>query len=155
MGFCPKNRFLKLMYIYIYIQRIYLRLLSTTFVKIHQIIYVIFETKSHFSQHNSSVSFQLKRYIFSTKVAYQSATFQTFHCSGYVSPNSLFIFQIQFFKFKSQFFFKVQIFFQCHERKFFCNFLAETLYAIDKSSTLKCNFLDLLLLALIFTKFLM
>ena len=49
-----KNTFLQLKY---YIQRIYLTLLSTTCVKIHQITYVIFETISHFSQHNSSVSF--------------------------------------------------------------------------------------------------
>ena len=51
--FCPKTTFLQLKY---YIQRIYLTLLSTTCVKIHQ-IYVIFETISHFSRHNSSVSF--------------------------------------------------------------------------------------------------
>ena len=36
---------------------IYLTLLSTTCVKIHQITYVIFETISHFSRHNSSVFF--------------------------------------------------------------------------------------------------
>ena len=59
MGFCPKISFLQLKHI----QRIFLTLLSTTCVKIDQIIYVIFETMSHFSQHNSSVSFQLKHYI--------------------------------------------------------------------------------------------
>ena len=48
-----QNTFLQLNYI----QRIYLTLRSTTCVKIHQITYVIFETISHFSQHNSSVSF--------------------------------------------------------------------------------------------------
>ena len=37
----------------IYIQRIYVTLLSTTCVKIHQISYVIFETISHFSRHHS------------------------------------------------------------------------------------------------------
>ena len=42
---------------YTAIQRIYLKLLSTTCVKIHQITYVTFETISLFSQHNSSVSF--------------------------------------------------------------------------------------------------
>ena len=79
MGFCPKkNKFLELKH---YIQQIYLTLLSTTCVQIHQITYVIFGTISHFSQHNSSVSFQLKQYILSTKVAHQSANFQTFHCS--------------------------------------------------------------------------
>ena len=55
MGYiCPKNTFLQLKH---YIQRIYLTLLSTTCVKIHQIPYVIFETISHFSRHNSSVFF--------------------------------------------------------------------------------------------------
>ena len=52
--FCPKNTFLQLEH---YIPKIYLTLLSTTCVKIHQITYVVFETISHFSQHNSSVSF--------------------------------------------------------------------------------------------------
>ena len=59
------------------------------------------------------------------------------------------------FQTKTQFFFKVCIFFQLHERSFFCIFSVETLYAIDKSSTLKCNFSDLPVLALKFTKFLM
>ena len=48
------------------------------------------------------------------------------------------------------------MFFQSHERQFFCAFLAETLYVLDKSSTTsKCIFSDLLLLTLKFTKFLM
>ena len=54
---------------------------------------------------------------------------------------------------KSQFFFK--IFFQWHERSFFCTFLAETLYVIDKSSTSKFKFLYLPLLVFKFTKFFM
>ena len=95
MGFCPKNTFLQLKH---YIQWIYLTLLSTTYVQIYQITYVIFETISHFSQHNSSVSFQCKFSDFSTA---QVKVHQIPHV----------IFQI-----KSQFFFKVQIFFQCHER---------------------------------------
>ena len=45
-----KNTFLQLKH---YIQRIYLLLLSTTCVKIHQITYAIFETIIHFSRHNS------------------------------------------------------------------------------------------------------
>ena len=40
-----------------YIQRIYLTLLSTTCVNIHQTPYIIFETISHFARHNSSVLF--------------------------------------------------------------------------------------------------
>ena len=50
---CRKNTFLQLKH---YIQRMYLTLLSTT-VKTHQISYVIFETKSHFSRHNLSLFF--------------------------------------------------------------------------------------------------
>ena len=48
----PKKRFVKLKH---YIHRIYLTLLSTTCVKIHQVTHVIFETISHFSRHNFSV----------------------------------------------------------------------------------------------------
>ena len=42
--------------------------------------------------------------------------------------------------FLSQIFLKVWISFHCHERKFFCNILVETLCTIDKNSTLKCKF---------------
>ena len=59
------------------------------------------------------------------------------------------------FQTKSQFFFKVWITFQCRERSFFCTFLAETLYVIDKSSTSRCKFSHLPLLALKFIKFFM
>ena len=52
-SFCPKNKFLQLKHIL----GIYLTLLSTTCVKIHQITYVIFETTSHFSRHNPSLFF--------------------------------------------------------------------------------------------------
>ena len=83
--FCTKNAFLQLEH---YLSKIYLTLLSTTCVKIHQITYVIFETYiSHFSRHSSSVFSLLKHYILSTKVAYQSANFQIFYCSGWSSPN--------------------------------------------------------------------
>ena len=52
---CPKNTFFQLK---LYTQsRIYLKLLSTTCVKIHQISYVIFETISHYSRHNLYVLF--------------------------------------------------------------------------------------------------
>ena len=50
-----------------YIQRVYLTLLSTTCLKLHQIPHVIFEIISHFSRYNSSVFFQLKHYVLSTK----------------------------------------------------------------------------------------
>ena len=74
-----KNAFLQLKH---YIQKIYLTLLSTTCVKIHQIPYVIFETISYFSGHSSSALFQLKHYILLTKISHESANFQIFHCSS-------------------------------------------------------------------------
>ena len=52
--FCPKNTFLQLKH---YIQRIYITLLSTTCVKIHQMTDVIFGIKSHFSQNSPSIFF--------------------------------------------------------------------------------------------------
>ena len=86
-----------------YIQRIYLILLSITCVKIRQITYAISETISHFSQHNSSVSFYLKHYILSIQDFPQlRLKFTKFLMS---------VCQI-----KSQLVFKVWIFFQCHER---------------------------------------
>ena len=59
--FCPKNTFLQLEH---YIPKIYLTLLSTTCVKIHQITYVIFETISHFSWHNSCIFLAQTLYTF-------------------------------------------------------------------------------------------
>ena len=112
MGFCPKNTFLQLKH---YIQWSYLTLynISTTCVKIHQITYVIFETITHFSQHNSSVSFKLNYYILSTKVAHQSASFIKRLSTARVKLHQ--ISQVIFER-KSQFFFKVWIFLRCHER---------------------------------------
>ena len=79
MGYiCLRTAFLQLKHI----QKIYLTLLSTTCVKIYQISYVIFETKSHFSRHNSSVLFSLKCHILLTKISHQSANFQIFGCSS-------------------------------------------------------------------------
>ena len=51
---------------------IYLKLVSTTYVKIHQLSYVIFETISHCSRHNSTVFahvpiYQIPHVIFQTK----------------------------------------------------------------------------------------
>ena len=92
------------------LQRICLTLLSTTCVKIHQILYVIFKTISHFSRHNSSVFFLVQ-------------TLQTFDKSSlskykFLSTTRVKIQQIPhaIFQTKSQFFFKVWITLQCHER---------------------------------------
>ena len=57
MGYiCPKNTFLQLKH---YMQMIYLTLLSTTYVchYIKFLIYVIFETITHFSRYNLSALF--------------------------------------------------------------------------------------------------
>ena len=59
------------------------------------------------------------------------------------------------FQTKSQFFFKLWLTLQWHVRSFFRSFLAKTLYAIGKSSTRRCKFSDVPLVALKFTKFLM
>ena len=58
---CQKTTFLQLKH---YIQKIYLTLLSTTWVKIHQIPHVIFETISHFSRYTT------RPYYFSSKTTY-------------------------------------------------------------------------------------
>ena len=134
MGFiCPKNTYLQLKR---YIQRIYLTLLSTT-VKTHQISYVIFETISHFSRHNSSVFFSsnITHFLQKQPIKVQIFRLSTARVKVHQIPHVI-------FQTKSQFFFKVWIFFQCNERSFFCTFLAETLYAIEKSSTSKCKFSD-------------
>ena len=105
--FCPKNTLLQLEH---YIPKIYLTLLSTTCVKIHQITHVIFETiyKLFFTQF---------------LCIFLAQTFHTFYKSS--PPKCKFsdfpLLGLKFTKFlifqtKSQFFLKVWIFFQCHER---------------------------------------
>ena len=101
--FCPKNTFLQLKH---YIQRIYLTLLSTTCVKIHQITYVIFETISHFSRHNSSVFFSSNITYFLQKQPIKVQIFRLSTAQVKVHQIPHVIFQT-----KSQFFFKVWIFF--------------------------------------------
>ena len=74
--------------------------LLSGWVKIHQIPHVTFETTSRFSlnfaslfnimRDDSSVLFQLKRYMIFTKEAHQSAKFQNFDCSGEISPDLYF-----------------------------------------------------------------
>ena len=93
----PKNAFLQLKH---YIQRIYLTLLSTTCVKIHQIPYVIFETRSYFSD-------TARLYYFSSNITYfwqkYSMKIQIFRFSTTKYQSSHVIFQT-----KSEFFFKVK-----------------------------------------------
>ena len=133
--FCPKNTFLQLKH---YIQGVYL------------IAPVIFETISHFSRHSSFVFFSSNITYFLQKwpSKVQILRLSTAQVKVHQIPHVI-------FQTKSQFLIKVWIFFQWHERQFFCAFLAESLYAIDKSSTPKCKFSDLPLLAFKFTKLLM
>ena len=74
------------------------RLLSG-WVKIHQILYVMFETTSQFffelfitlqCHEKLFCTFWLKLYMSWIKRAYQSAKFQTFHYSCKISPNLYF-----------------------------------------------------------------
>ena len=91
----------------------------------------------HFSQHNCSLLLLLKHYIISTKVAHQVQIFRLSAVRVKVHQIPHVIFQT-----KCQFFFKVWISFQFHNRSLFCTFSGETLCAIDKSSTSKCRFSD-------------
>ena len=97
---------------------------------------------------------QLKHYIYRIYLTLLSTTCVK---SFRLSTARVKIHQIHhvIFQTKGQFFFKAWVTLQRHERSSFCTFLAETLHAIDKKSTSKCKFLDLPLLALKFTKFLM
>ena len=106
--FCPKNTFLQLKH---YIERIYLTLLSTTCVKIRQITYVIFKTISHFSRHISSVFFcsNITYFLQKQPIKVQIFRLSTAQVKVHQIPHVI-------FQTKRQFFFKVWIFFQCHER---------------------------------------
>ena len=81
-----------------------------------------------------------KKYIALAKALYTE--YLTFNCLCGNSPRTLSLYY--FLQHNSSVFFLTQI-----------TFSAETLYTIDKSSTWKCKFSDLLLLRLKFTKFLM
>ena len=92
--FVGKNTFLQLKH---YIQRIYLTLLSTTYVKLHQIPLVIFKNHKTFFptqlvciilahtwdtfDKNIPSKCKFSLYMLWAKLAHQSANFQIFHCS--------------------------------------------------------------------------
>ena len=97
--------------------------------KIHQISYVILETISHFSRHNSSL---FKVYIFRLEL-------------------KLTKFLMSFFKQKASFLSK----FCVMRNNSSLLFIAETLSAINERNTSKCTFLDFCLLTWKLTKFLM
>ena len=120
-------------------------------MKIHQITYVIFETiyKSFFTTQFLCIFFAQTLHTF-YKSSPSKCKFSDFLLLGLKFTKFL----IPFFKQKVSLSFS-WIFFQCHERWFFCTFLAKALYAITKSSTLKCKLSDLPLVTLKFTKLLM
>ena len=123
--FCPKNTFLQLKH---YIQGIYLTLLSTTCVKIHQIPYVIFETISHFSRHNSSVFFN-SNVTFFRQISPSKWKFSDLPLLALKFTKFLMSFFKQNVSFSSKF---------CAMRdKPSVLFIAETLSAIDKRSPSK------------------
>ena len=98
-------------------------------------------------RHNSSVLFQLIFICFGRKEPINVQILRL--SSAYVKIHQI---PIVIFQTKSQFFFKVWITLQCHER--YCTFLFETLHSIDKSNTSKWKFSDFRLLAWKLTKFL-
>ena len=134
----------------LYIQGIYLTVLLTTFLKIHQIPYIIFETITPFPDAIPIYYFSSNIVYFLQKKPIKKQIFRLFTTLVKIHQISHVIFQT-----KSLFFFKVCITLQCHEGYFYCIFSAETLHDIDKSSTSKCKFSDLPLLALKFTKLFM
>ena len=106
MGFCPKKYISSAKTWY----TVDLSNITFNYLGIHQITYVIFETVSYFPQHSSSVSFELKHYILSTKYPIKVQVFRLSTAQAKVHQIPLVIFQI-----KNQFFFKVWIFFQSHD----------------------------------------
>ena len=112
-------------------------------MKVHPIPHASFETaRSRFIQilHHFSQYFLSQTFILWTKGAHRSEIFRLL--SGWVK-----IHQIPYVMFEttSQFFFKLFITLQCHE-KLFCTFLAETVHDFDKRSPSKCKISDFPLL---------
>ena len=142
--FCPKKYILSAKTLH----RICLTLLSTTCVKIHQILYVIFKTISHFYDTTPRYFFWFKHYRLSTKVAHQSTNFfplLALKFSKFLTP---------FFKQKLSFSSKFGSLFSVMRDNSPVLFIAETLYAIDKKRPWKCKYSDIRLLAWKLTKFL-
>ena len=90
--------------------------------------------------HASSVFFSSQTFTLWTKKAHQSEIFRLW--CGWVK-----IHQIPYVMFEttSQFFFKLFITLQCHEKLFY-NFLAETVHDLGKRSPSKCKISDFRLL---------
>ena len=124
---------------------IYLTLISTACMKIHQVPYVIFETVSQFSRHNSSVFFFSFFTCFLQKKPIKVHNFRLSTAQVKIHQIPHIIFQT-----KSPFFFKVWITSVAREI-ILLYFFSRNLYAIDKTITSKCKFSDLPVLALKFT----
>ena len=137
--FYPKNTFLQLEH---FILKIYLTLVSTTCEKIHRITYVIFETiyQSFLSTHFLCISLAQTLHTF-----YKSSP-STYKFSDFPLLGSKFTkFLMSFFKQNVSFSLKFGSFFSVMKGNFSILFLAETLYAIEKSSTSKCKLSKLLM----------
>ena len=128
---------------------IYPTLISTTCVKIRQISCIIFEIKSHFSRRNSPVFFLAQTLHTFYESSPSKCKFSDFPLLALKLTKLLMSFLQQKVSFSSKFASLFSIM-----REFFCTFLAETLYVIDKGSTSRCTFSDLPMLALKFAKFL-
>ena len=132
--FCPKNTFLQLEH---YIPKIYLTLLSTTCVKIHQITYVIFETiyKSFFTTQFLCIFFAQTLHTF-YKSSPSKCKFSDFPLLGLKFTNFL----KSFFQIKSQFFFKLWTLFSVMKHNSLV-FLHLNLYMLwTKGSNQSANF---------------
>ena len=146
--FCPKNTLLQLEH---YIPKIYLKLLSTTCGKIHQITHVIFETtyKSFFTQFFCSFLAQTLHTFY--KSSPSKCKFSDFPLLRLKFTKFL----MSFFKQKVSFSSKFGSFFSVMRDNSSVLFLTETLYAIEKGTTSICKLSELPQLTLKFTKFLM
>ena len=130
-------------------------------MKVHPIPHVIFEIKKAGSiqiLHRCLVSskiaplqfFSSNLIHFLQKYPIKIQVFKLFTACVKVYQITYLAFQI-----KSPFSFKVWITLQCNQISFFCSFVAEILYAIDKTRTWECIFSYLPLFPSKFTKFLM
>ena len=97
---------------------------------------------------NSSVFFLAQTFILWTKRARRSEIFRLL--SGWVKIQQILY---AMFETASQFFFKLCITLQCHERYLFCSFLADPVHDLDKRSPSKYKISDFWLLMWNFTKF--
>ena len=131
----------------------FFRLLNAL-MKVHPILMPFLKPQGQDIQilHHGSVSWKRTPPYFLAQTLYtldkKSPSKWTFEWLGVNLPNSSCHIET-----KCQFFFKLYITLQCHERQLFCPFSAETLYDLDKSSPSKCKISDFWLLTWNFTKF--